>query len=43
MDTIKLVIDKAGICKKVDQKVETLAYTLIWSSIIICMAQIAYI
>jgi hypothetical protein len=43
MNTIKLVIDKSGIFKKIDQKVEALCYALLWSSMFVCMAQIAYI
>ncbi len=42
MNTIKLVIDKSGIFKKVDRKAETFCYILLWGSMFICMAQIAY-
>lgn len=42
MNTIKLVIDKSGIFKKVDQKVEVLCYALLWGSMFVCMSQLAY-
>lgn len=43
MNTIKLVIDKSGIFKKIDQKVEALCYALLWGSMFVCLSQIAYI
>jgi hypothetical protein len=42
MNTIKLVIDKSGIFKKVDQKIETLCYAMLWGSMFVCMSQLAY-
>jgi len=42
MNTIKLVIDKTGIFKKVDQKLEALCYAMLWGLMFICMAQIFY-
>lgn len=43
MNTIKLVIDKSGIFKKIDQKVEALCYAMLWGSMFVCLSQIAYI
>jgi hypothetical protein len=40
MNTIKLVIDKSGIFKKVDQKLEVLCYAMLWGSMFLCMSQI---
>jgi hypothetical protein len=42
MNTIKLVIDKSGIFKKVEQKVEALCYAMLWGSMFLCMSQLFY-
>ena len=42
MNTIKLVIDKSGIFKKIDRKAEAFCYAMLWGSMFICIAQIAY-
>lgn len=42
MDTIKLVIDKSGIFKKFEQKLEALCYLMLWGSMFLCMSQLFY-
>ena len=42
MNTIKLVIDKSGIFKKVEQKLEALCYAMLWGSMFLCMSQLFY-
>jgi len=43
MNTIKLVINKSGIFKKIDQKMEALCYFMLWGLMFLCLAQVAYI
>ena len=37
MNTIRLVIDKTGIFKKFEQKLEALCYAMLWGSMFLCM------
>ncbi len=41
MKTIaRTIIDKSGILKKVDQKVEALCYAMLWGSWFLCLTQL---
>jgi len=40
MRTVALkIIDKSGIFKKVEAKIEALCYALLWGSMFLCLAQ----
>jgi hypothetical protein len=40
MNTIRLVVDKSGILKKIDHKVEILCYAMLWGAWFLCLAQL---
>jgi hypothetical protein len=39
MTIIAKIVDKTGIFKKIDQKAETLCYTMLWGTMFLCLAQ----